>query len=115
MQKLIVKFDGKRYEIRESLEPMLMLEDDYGSLDKVPDTLRGKLKYFYYLFKGCNDNFNYSFEQFIKLLPYQKGLQDQLSSFVEKKKIVKRRIYRTVSMSVILSILLWLSWVLIAG
>lgn len=85
MKKLKIKFDGKNYIIKEALEPLLMLEDEYGSLNEVPDTLKAQLKYFYFLFKGCNDKFDYSFEEFVKLLPYQTGLLDSLKEFVEKK------------------------------
>ncbi|WP_010662541.1 hypothetical protein [Marinilabilia salmonicolor] len=85
MKKLKIKFDGKRYEIREALEPLLLLEEEYGSLNNVPDTLKAQLKYFYYLLKGCNDVFNYSFEDFVRLLPYQKGLLEELKQFTEKK------------------------------
>ncbi len=85
MKKLQLKFDGKKYEIREALEPLLLLEKEYGNLADVPETLEAQLKYFYYLMVGCNDEFDYSFEKFVKLLPYQKGLLEDLKNFTEKK------------------------------
>lgn len=85
MKKLKIKFDGNKYEIREALEPLLLLEEEYGTINDVPDTLKAQLKYFYYLLKGCNDDFEYSFDNFVKLLPYQSGLLEQLKEFTEKK------------------------------
>ena len=88
MEKINVTFDGKKYVIiAESLHPLLLIEKKYGSINDLPATLEGQLYYFYALLAGCNKDFNYTFERFVELLPYQNDLQKVLSDFVDKKKV----------------------------
>lgn len=88
MEKINVTFDGKKYVIvAENLYPLLLIEKKYGSINDLPATLEGQLYYFYALLAGCNKDFNYTFERFIELLPYQNDLQKVLSDFVGKKKV----------------------------
>jgi hypothetical protein len=92
MEKINVTFDGKKYVIiAESLHPLLLIEKKYGSINDLPVTLEGQLYYFYALLAGCNKNFDYTFERFVELLPYQKDLQKILSDFVDKKKVEQVR------------------------
>lgn len=88
MEKINVTFDGKKYVIiAESLHPLLLIEKKYGSISDLPATLEGQLYYFYALLAGCNKDFDYTFERFVELLPYQNDLQKVLSDFVDKKKV----------------------------
>jgi hypothetical protein len=88
MEKINVTFDGKKYVIiAESLHPLLLIEKKYGSINDLPVTLEGQLYYFYALLAGCNKDFDYTFERFVELLPYQENLQKVLSDFVNKKKV----------------------------
>ena len=92
MEKINVTFDGKKYVIAtENLHPLLLIEKKYGSINDLPATLEGQLYYFYALLAGCNKNFDYTFERFVELLPYQKDLQKVLSDFVDKKKVEQVR------------------------
>lgn len=88
MEKINVTFDGKKYVIAtENLHPLLLIEKKYGSISDLPATLEGQLYYFYALLAGCNKDFDYTFERFVELLPYQNDLQKVLSDFVDKKKV----------------------------
>ena len=88
MEKINVTFDGKKYAIAtENLHPLLLIEKKYGSINDLPATLEGQLYYFYALLAGCNKDFDYTFERFVELLPYQHNLQEVLSEFVDKKKV----------------------------
>lgn len=92
MEKINVTFDGKKYIIAtENLYPLLLIEKKYGSVNDLPATLEGQLYYFYALLAGCNKNFDYTFERFVELLPYQNDLQKVLSDFVDKKKVEQVR------------------------
>lgn len=85
MKIIKVIFDGKRYKLHECLNTLLMMEQEYGSLNEVPETFEAQLKYFYFLLKGCNKDFDCSFERFVEILPFQKGLLKTLESFTVKK------------------------------
>ena len=88
MEKINVTFDGKKYIIAtENLYPLLLIEKKYGSINDLPATLEGQLYYFYALLAGCNKDFDYTFERFVELLPYQNDLQKVLNDFVDKKKV----------------------------
>lgn len=92
MEKINVTFDGKKYIIAtENLYPLLLIEKKYGSISDLPATLEGQLYYFYALLAGCNKSFDYTFERFVELLPYQNDLQKVLSDFVDKKKAAQVR------------------------
>src|SRR5690606_28274357 len=87
MEKINVTFDGKKYIIAtENLHPLLLIEKKYGSINDLPATLEGQLYYFYSLLAGCNKDFDYTFETFVELLPYQNDLHKVLSDVVDKKK-----------------------------
>ena len=92
MNKRKIKFDGKIFKVWECIEPLLLLEEYYGSLNDVPETMLAQMLYQYFILRGCNLDFDYDFETYRKLLKYNLLTVTQLTNFVisiqkeEKKK-----------------------------
>ena len=115
MEKITVRFDGQKFDIiPEALEPLLLLEKEYGSLKNIPETIEGELKTFYCMLKGSNDNFNVSFDRFVKLLPFQSGFIEDMRAILLKKKITKAKTakYLRVIALIILIVTIIAGWTL---
>jgi len=88
-----IKFNGEIYKVWECIEPLLLMEEFYGELKNIPETMLAQIQYQYFYLKGCNPSFNYTFDEYRKLLPYNILTTTQMTHFIlsiqpeeEKKK-----------------------------
>jgi len=87
MDIIKIKFDSKTYYLKPtSYRAIFLYEEMTGDLIGNISTFKQQVQYLYCLFKASNDDFDYTFEEFVDILEANPEIFQTFISLNESKK-----------------------------
>ncbi len=105
MNEIIVKITDVEYKVKKSYAALLKFEELTGrGVNEMKDNVTDLLTLFYCILSAANDNFNYSFKEFIKVIDDNESAVEVFNEYLmsqiptepipteqAKKKVVKKQ------------------------
>lgn len=81
MKELKIKIREDEFTIKQSFRTFLLYEEMTGKQVTDIETIKDVLNLLYCTFKGCNKNWNYTFDEFLDIVDEQPEIFEQFNKF----------------------------------
>lgn len=91
MKEISIKIREKEYQIKQSFRTYMLFEELSGKQIGEIETMKDNIMLIYCTFKGCNKNFEFSFDEFIDILDENPEIFSEFGKLNETKPTTEKK------------------------